>query len=108
MLLYTMRTVSWAWAHYKDYNNDDNLKVQYTYDLQIGNADVETLVHVGVPNDPNIGDEERTEIPLETRRQNQQTKYKLNDEMNDILRRGEKTSSRLPMAQTRVDSLDGP
>lgn len=38
--------------------------ISCTYNLKIRNADIEALVHVGVPHDPNISDEESSQVTL--------------------------------------------
>lgn len=35
-----------------------------TYNLKVRNADIEALVHIGMPHDPNIGDKEGSKITL--------------------------------------------
>lgn len=42
--------------------------VYHTYNLKVRNADVEALVHVGVPHNPDIGDKEGSEITLKERK----------------------------------------
>lgn len=38
-----------------------------THNLQVRNADIEALVHIGVPHDPNIGDKEGSQVTLRDR-----------------------------------------
>lgn len=35
-----------------------------TYNLKVRNADIEALIHIGVPHNPNIGDKEGSEVTL--------------------------------------------
>lgn len=53
--------------------------VYYTYDLQVRNADIKALVHIGVPHNPNIGDKEGSKVSLKERKGTQllilQTNY---------------------------------
>lgn len=42
--------------------------IDVTYNLKVRNADVEALVHVGVPHNPDIGDKEGSEITLKERK----------------------------------------
>ena len=35
-----------------------------TYNLEVRNADVEALVHIGVPHNPDVGDKEGSKITL--------------------------------------------
>lgn len=37
----------------------------YSYNLEVRNADIEALVHICMPHNPNIGDEESPKITLE-------------------------------------------
>lgn len=36
----------------------------FTYNLKVRNADIEALVHVGMPNNPNVSDEEGSKVSL--------------------------------------------
>lgn len=36
----------------------------HAYNLKVRNADIEALIHIGVPHNPNIGDEEGSEVTL--------------------------------------------
>lgn len=36
----------------------------FTYNLKIWNADVEALIHIGVPHNPNIGNKKGSKITL--------------------------------------------
>lgn len=42
-----------------------------TYNLEIRNADVKTLIHIGMPYNPNIGDKEGPKIPLKEQQRHQ-------------------------------------
>ena len=42
--------------------------VFYTYNLEVRNADIEALIHIGMPHNPNIGDEESAKITLKERK----------------------------------------
>lgn len=44
------------------------MKVYCTYNLKVRNADIEALIHVGVPHNPNIGDKEGSKVPLKQRK----------------------------------------
>lgn len=44
----------------------------YTYNLEVRNADIEALVHIGVPHNPNICDKESPKIALKGRKHQQQ------------------------------------
>lgn len=39
-----------------------------THNLQVRNADIEALIHIGVPHDPNIGDKEGSQVTLRDRK----------------------------------------
>ena len=40
----------------------------YTYNLEVRNADVEALIHISMPHNPNICDEESPKIALKERK----------------------------------------
>ena len=56
----------------------------FAHHLQVRYADVETLIHVGVPHNPHIGDVDRTKITLHaTKLNNDQYKYSSHDRSHD-------------------------
>lgn len=52
--LFVCKASNTGWAHFK----------YFTYNLQIGNADIEALIHVGMPHNPNIGNKKGSKITL--------------------------------------------
>ena len=40
----------------------------HTYNLKVRNADIEALVHIGMPHDPNVGDKEGSKVTLKKRK----------------------------------------
>lgn len=41
--------------------------VYRAYNLKVRNADIEALIHIGVPHNPNIGDKEGSEVTLKNK-----------------------------------------
>lgn len=42
--------------------------VYCTYNLKVRNADIEALIHIGMPHNPNIGDKEGSKVTLRERK----------------------------------------
>lgn len=57
----------------------DVLRYSVTHNLQVRNADVEALVHIGVPHDANISDKEGSEVTLRDGNQNHAKKTRCHD-----------------------------
>ena len=45
--------------------SDDYISEHFTYNLKIRNADIEALIHIGVPHNPDIGNKKGSKITLE-------------------------------------------
>lgn len=54
----------WDFTTHKSLLRSNFIIFRKTYNLQIWNADVEALVHVGMPHDPHVSDKKGSKITL--------------------------------------------